>query len=70
MDAFSFTLILTTAIFGNTSQSGSSISTTHVPGFATYEDCMDAGKNARIPADRNYFETDKVYSCVKVKDRA
>ncbi|AND75157.1 hypothetical protein pf16_234 [Pseudomonas phage pf16] len=67
MDAFSFTLILTTAIFGATSQGGNAISTTQVTGFATYEDCMDAGKNARIPADRNYAETDKVYSCVKVK---
>lgn len=67
MDAFSFTLILTTAIFGSNYMSGAAISTTHVPGFATYEDCMEAGKNARIPADRQYFETDKVYSCVKVK---
>lgn len=67
MDAFSFTLILTTAIFGSNHNSGSSISTTQVTGFATYDECMDAGRDARIPADRKYFETDKVYSCVKVK---
>lgn len=67
MDAFSFTLILTTAIFSGNYAGGNAISTTQVTGFATYEDCMDAGKNARIPADRAHSETDKVYSCVKVK---
>lgn len=63
-----FTLILTTAIFSSDGNvPGVAISTTSVPGFATLEDCENAGRNARIPADRKYYETDKVWSCVKVK---
>lgn len=63
---FLFTLILTTAIFANGSQGGNSISTTNVVGFATLAECEDAGKNARIPSDRTYSETDKTWTCVKV----
>lgn len=65
-----FTLILTTAIF-STGQSlnmpGVAISTTSVPGFATLDECNQAGADARIPSDRKYYEVDKTYLCVKVK---
>ena len=63
-----FTLILTTAIFSsNGSVPGAAISTTSVPGFATLDDCNQAGADARVPSDRKYYEVDKTWLCVKTK---
>lgn len=63
-----YTLILTTAIFtSNGSVPGVAISTTSVPGFATIDECNQAGINARVPSDRRYYEVDKTYICVKTK---
>jgi len=67
-----FTLILTTAIFSTTmggtgNVPGASISTTSVPGFATLDECNQAGADARVPSDRRYYEVDKTYLCVKTK---
>lgn len=63
-----FTLILTTSIFSNSGNvPGVAISTTSVPGFATLDECNQAGINARIPSDRRYYEVDKTYLCVKTK---
>lgn len=63
-----FTLILTTAVFSNTANSpGAAISTTHVPGFMTLDECNQAGVDARIPSDRRYYEVDKTWLCVKTK---
>lgn len=64
-----FTLILTTAIFstGEKYAPGVAISTTSVPGFATLDECNQAGINARVPSDRKEYEVDKTYLCVKVK---
>lgn len=63
-----YTLILTTSIFSTGPNSpGVAISTTSVPGFATFEECDDAGRNARVPSDRKYYEVDKTWICVKTK---
>lgn len=66
-----YTLILTTAIFatgeGIGGMPGAAISTTSVAGFATLDDCNQAGTNARVPSDRKYYEVDKTWLCVKTK---
>lgn len=61
-----FTLILTVAVFAPGAH-GTAISVTSVPGFATMDDCNQAGINARVPSDRKYYEVDKTYLCVQVK---
>lgn len=66
--SISYTLILTVSIFstGQSPMSGVAVSTTSVPGFVTFEDCDAAGRNARVPSDRKYYEVDKTWLCVKV----
>lgn len=65
-----FTLILTVSIFSSSTTGnvpGVAVSTTYVPGFATLEDCNQAGADHRVPSDRKFYEVDKTWSCVKTK---
>ncbi|ANA49239.1 hypothetical protein PMW_114 [Pseudomonas phage phiPMW] len=60
-------LILTTALIGSDYRTDGSTHTEFMPGFATYDLCVEAGNQIPAPPSNYYTKGSAKFICVKMK---
>lgn len=65
-----WTLIVTATVLGYDYRSSGNVAMLHVPGFASYQDCVNAGEQVPSPASDRYNKGTAKFVCVKMGDKA